>query len=338
MSVKDKVANYLTSFLDLEEWHSTRDDPHGIGALARAKQSKERDTATSSGWPREREVRASIKAGGSAPLSGSLGGNTALATGTERAKATEPTLSPGARASEPEHAGVKPVRADTHAPTGLPHYKSEPVGGSKSPEHTGGLQAPRPQVGPAPAHLQAGLKNLAKSHSIEQGKKMDAAGKHQAAAIKATGDQRDLDVLSVSRPGSASDAGRTSKQRHNDNRSARRAGLRLGTVDPKVAPPNTAMHNPAIRTRMGNHEVEPKSPAIGRVATSVTAALIGATKDQHKRDVLRKQERPFNNTGEPEAARQASAPAPAPSQAPAKKFVSQEVLADLRNKKAKEKK
>lgn len=74
---------------------------------------------------------------------------------------------------------------------------------------------------------------------------------------------------------------------------------------------------PAVRGRRGKD--------VGRIGTAITTALMGATKDPRKKALLVAQGRAPNNTIEPDFSAKSTT----------KKFVSQEVLADLRAKAAK---
>jgi hypothetical protein len=352
-ALKDKVAGYLSTFIDLEEWKPTRDDPYG-DRLVKAAVAKDTDVA--SAWPRPAAAKAELKTRAAEPLKGTLDLDKPLGvdqvTGVERPKATEPTLSRGARTTPPEVQGVKPVRHDAPVPSGRPQYKDEPVGGSKSPEHTGGLANPHPIPRPSP-EMQAKLGALSKAHIGGHFDKMKAGRDAVVASKGAEKAQRVADVKTHAEPTKPENAGRTKKQQYHDRRKAWRAGVRLGVNDPSTPAPH---HSVATPTTNGDTARERRSSLrtgsnltldykhkvgtdVRRVDTAVTTALMAASKNNPaKQNLLKLQARAPNHTPYDRAN---ALPTPEPVSAPATSaatttgkgsFVSQEVLADLRKK------
>lgn len=310
--LKDKVAAYLSSFLDLEEWKPTRDDPFG-NSLVAATHSADRKVA--------RAAKAELRDKAAAPVTGALNQDKPL--GVERPKAVEPTLSRGAHTTPPEVKGVEPSGKVDKKPE-IPPVKhstdiKEPTYKPKEPQHTGGLANPHPSPRPSP-ELQKGLNLAAGAHIKAQVDKMFAAKETQAATKASIGNERGRSQAYMRMASDPLSAGRTKRQRYHDRQKAFRAGVKLGLNNP-------ATPAPGMRAYSGERT--------GRVDTAVTNALIAATPNKEKKHLLRQQTKSPNNVTEPVNTSSSSTVDISQTTGKEKKFVSQEVLADLRAKAAK---
>jgi hypothetical protein len=329
MSLKDKVANYLFSFLDKElvEWKPTRDDPHGRGLVAAA---TAKNTETSSAYPRTRVAKAELKAAGAAAAKAPLihiNPDTPLAKlGDTRPAA----VIPASHAVTPEVKSVVPTaiakKADTSAST--PSIWDTNRGGLKQPFHTGGLANPHPTKSVSP-EMQKKFTKASDSHVRAQADKQVAGQRAQTKGAADLVASREAQVKLASK---VADKGNITKPEGGEKTHQQRRHLTRKMWKRTLA---ASPKPPSEIYKSGN---APQGEKTGRVDKAVTTALIAATHDSNKKRVLGLQSRPFNNEKEPifVTPNTSEAPKEAPKTIQKeKKFVSKEVLADLKAKAAK---